>query len=295
MISGALHSFTWFTCYLSALFICIFVLLQRIMPARTNKKSYQRHEYSGPRKSRKKVLASLKRYTDLARNAFWRGQVKPNIGTDNDPNTTVLSKPLKTYSRAKQIRIEAPSTQAPEPTTSAVEVESDKEPLQINWPQPDPHIDSVKLNIEASTDNGLSGISGYRTVELRHVIEWSFKMERHRSVCESSQIEFVSENHNGFQSNLMFKCSMCDKTWKHSTESTDKVNTSFVWGTVTAGSYYTQAAHITSLMDIPTMSAVTFRRTENKLGKVWREHLTEEIKKAGEEERSIALEKGGVS
>lgn len=208
---------------------------------------------------------------------------------------TVLSKPLKTYSRAKQIRIEAPSTQAPEPTTSAVEVESDKEPLQINWPQPDPHIDSVKLNIEASTDNGLSGISGYRIVELRHVIEWSFKMERHRSVCESSQIEFVSENHNGFQSNLMFKCSMCDKTWKHSTESTDKVNTSFVWGTVTAGSYYTQAAHITSLMDIPTMSAVTFRRTENKLGKVWREHLTEEIKKAGEEERSIALEKGQVS
>ncbi|CAK1600160.1 unnamed protein product [Parnassius mnemosyne] len=88
---------------------------------------------------------------------------------------------------------------------------------------------------------------------------------------------------------------MCDKAWKHCTESSDKINTAFVWATVTSGSFYTQAAHLTSLMDIPTKSANKFRRDEKKLGSVWFEHLTEEIKTAGEQERSIAIQKGHVS
>lgn len=59
---------------------------------------------------------------------------------------------------------------------------------------------------------------------------------------------------------------MIDKAWRHCTESSDKINTAFVWATVTSGSFYTQAAHITSLMDIPTMSTNTFHRVEKKIG-----------------------------
>lgn len=62
-----------------------------------------------------------------------------------------------------------------------------------------------------------------------------------------------------------------------------------MWATVTSGSYYTQAADITSLMDIPTMSPNKFRRIEKKISNVWLEHLTEEIKIAGEQERSYVF------
>lgn len=43
------------------------------------------------------------------------------------------------------------------------------------------------------------------------------------------------------------------------------------------------------------MSANKFRRIGKKLGSVWYEHLTDEIKTAGEQEKSIAIQKGHVS
>lgn len=149
--------------------------------------------------------------------------------------------------------------------------------------------------MERTSSDNLSGLVGYRIVDLKHVIQWAFQMEKHRQSCESSQIEYISEHRKGFHSLLTFKCSMCNKTWQQSTEKKQKSNTAFVWATVTAGSFYTQAAHITSLMDIPTMTGQTFRSIEKQLGNVWHEHLTEEIKKAGEQERSIAIGKGNVS
>lgn len=200
---------------------------------------------------------------------------------------------LRTYARVKpKIRLEATYSA---PSSSTVTAEPVVETSEINWPRPDPETDSFQLIVEAGPYEGLSKLSGYRIVDLKHVIEWAFLMERHRNMCESSQIEFVSERQDGFRSELIFKCIMCDRAWKHCTESSDKINTAFVWATVTSGSYYTQAAHITSLMDIPTMSPNKFRRIERKLGSVWFEHLTEEIKIAGEQEKSIAIQKGHVS
>ncbi|CAG4991464.1 unnamed protein product [Parnassius apollo] len=206
--------------------------------------------------------------------------------------TTQNTQP-RTYARVKpKTRLEATYSA---PSTSTVTAEPVVEPLEINWPQADPEIDSFQLIVEAVPNKCLSEISGYRIVDLKHVIQWAMLMERHRNMCESSQIDFVGERLDGFRSELIFKCNMCDKAWRHFTESSDKINTACVWTTVTSGSFYTQAADITSLMDIPTMSANKFRRIEKKLGSVWFEHLTEEIKIAGEQERSIAIKKGHVS
>lgn len=47
-------------------------------------------------------------------------------------------------------------------------------------------------------------------------------------------------------------------------------------------------------MDIPTISATKFRQTEKLLGNVWQEYLCAEIKKNGEEEKAIAIEKNNV-
>ncbi|XP_049877293.1 uncharacterized protein LOC126374645 [Pectinophora gossypiella] len=88
---------------------------------------------------------------------------------------------------------------------------------------------------------------------------------------------------------------MCGKEYRKSNEKIETLNQSFVWGAVTAGSYYTQAAHITNIMDIPTMSANIFRNTEKLLGSIWEDQLTDEINKVGQQEKAIALEKGNIN
>lgn len=183
----------------------------------------------------------------------------------------------------------------PSSSTVTGDPESVPEPLDIHWPQPDHDIEMHQLNLEVDTNDGLSGINGCRIVDLKHVIQWAFDLERHRSACDSSKIEFVHEKKDGLLSELEFVCSMCNKTWKYKTSESNEINTSFVWATVTAGSFYTQAAQIMSIMDIPIMSPQKFKKIEKKLGKVWSEHLTEEIAKAGDQERAIAIEKGNVS
>lgn len=152
-----------------------------------------------------------------------------------------------------------------------------------------------ELTVDVDTNDGLAGINGCRIVDLKHVIQWAFTLEKHRSKCESSKIEFVSENKDGFVSDLEFKCSMCNKFWNYKTSGSNQMNNSFVWATVTSGSYYTQAAQIMSLMDIPVMSSQKFQKIERKLGQVWSEHLTNEIGKAGAQEREMAIQKGNVS
>ncbi|XP_045505283.1 uncharacterized protein LOC123701769 isoform X2 [Colias croceus] len=243
------------------------------MSLRTSKASYRQHGYSGSRKSLKRVRSAMKRYHgEGSRVKVWRSEetkkqpVNEEIAIDYSIITQNTQ--LRTYSRVR------PSTVKAEPVV---------DPLEINWPQPDPEIDSLQLIVEPGPNTGtnkcLSAISGYRIVDLKHVIEWAFLIERHRNMCESSQIEFVSERLDGFRSELIFKCSMCDEAWTHFTESSDKINTEFVRATVTSGSCYTQAAQITSLMDIPTMSANKFHCIEKNLGSAGFEHLTEEIKK----------------
>ncbi|XP_050549327.1 uncharacterized protein LOC118271403 isoform X2 [Spodoptera frugiperda] len=266
-------------------------------PAR--KLAYQRHEYSGAHKSSKRVKSAFRRiHGHDNRVRIWRSEeIKKKLMNDQiirDNSIITSNTQPRTYARVKpKIHLEATYSIS---STSTVTAEPAVEPVvDINWPQADPEIESFQLTVESVPNTCLSEISGYRIVELRHVIEWAFLMERHRNICESSQIEFVHERHDGFRSVLTFKCSMCEKVWEHCTESKDKINTAFVWATVTSGSYYTQAAHITSVMDIPTMSPNKFRRIEKKLGNVWLEHLTEEIKIAGEQEKSIAIKKGHVS
>lgn len=209
-------------------------------------------------------------------------------------NLSIADDTPKTYSRGiPEIRYEAIACSSSSNTVESVTEQA--KTVDFDWPQPDSETEAYQLTVERTSSDNLSGLEGYRIVDLKHVIQWAFQMENHRQSCESSQIEYISEQRKGFHSLLTFKCSMCNKIWQQSTEKKQKINTAFVWATVTAGSYYTQAAHITSLMDIPTMTGQTFRLIEKQLGNVWHEHLAEEIKKAGEQERSIAIDKGNVS
>lgn len=202
-----------------------------------------------------------------------------------------MNNTVKTYSGSKKkYRTEANYSTNEEPRT---EKEPSSIPLVINWPLIDPTVECHELTVEHVPDN-LTGLSGNRIVDLPHVLQWAFKLEKHRSQCGGSSIVYLNEFKNGFNSIFIFQCSMCGKNFRYSNENVEKNNKAFVWGALTAGSYYTQAAHITNLMDIPTISAKKFRDTEKILGDVWKDHLSEEIQKNGEQEKAIAIEKKHV-
>ncbi|XP_041988658.1 uncharacterized protein LOC121740029 [Aricia agestis] len=265
------------------------------MEPRTSRKDYKNHQYSGARKSRKRVRGQMKRHHGevKSRNELWckRPKLDDNDKKENISSSSILNNTVKTYiTKSKKFNVEANYTQYEQLEKTENETTAAK-PLDINWPLIDPTVNSHELTVEYVSPDNLTGLSGNRIVDLVHVLQWAFRLERHRSQCKGSSILFINELKDGFNSIFIFKCSSCLKEFRNSNEIVAKHNKAFVWGTLTAGSYYSQSAHITNLMDIPTMSPNKFRKTEKILGDVWQDHLTKEIKRNGELEKALALGK----
>ncbi|KAI5645811.1 yqaJ-like viral recombinase domain-containing protein [Phthorimaea operculella] len=202
----------------------------------------------------------------------------------------------KTYARLKPRYLKEASYTTTTTSETPTTTEKNKT-CNVNWPQPDPSVEShvLQVEVEPLRDNFL-GLDGYRIVDIKHVLQWAFVIARHKDACTCANIVFEKEQKQGLQSTFLFKCTTCGREWKESSEKThgSTINKSFVWGTVTSGSYFSQTEHLMGIMDIPTMNAATFHKMEEQLGVIWIEHLTEEIEKAGEMERAIAIEKGNV-
>ncbi|XP_063393385.1 uncharacterized protein LOC134678669 isoform X2 [Cydia fagiglandana] len=276
---------------------------------RTNKAAYKKHQWSGGKRKRRQVQAALQHhYGTNSRNVAWRNvqmNNPPDVTMCDDPSNaqTVINNgstnaeiPLKTYANKNPptVRFEAPITSTSS-TPRAVGDEAPAKQVEVNWPNPDPDVESHQLLVETVPHETLGDLSGYRIVDINHVLQWAFIVERHKNSCPGSTIKFVKETRNGFNSVLTFQCQICGKVFKNSTEKNEDINKAFVWGTVSAGSYYAATAHLTSCMDIPTMSSNKFRSIEKELGEVWENHLTEVIMKAGQEERDIAIQKGQIN
>ncbi|XP_063385048.1 uncharacterized protein LOC134671192 [Cydia fagiglandana] len=270
----------------------------------TSKSNYKNHRYSGPRKSRNRVRGALKRNHDgdVSRVDVWRKKRKIEI-PQNEAAESAGQNIVKTYSRqVPVVHVEATfDAKSHQPSTSnnskALPLKPETKALEINWPVTDPTLACHELTIEKSVDNNLIGLTGNRIVDIQHILHWAFALGKHTKTCANSTIEFVRELRNGFNSIFIFKCSMCDKEFRESNENSDheKLNTGFVWGTVTGAGYYTQASHLTNVMDIPTMGPSKFRKIEKSLGDTWKDQLTEEIKNVGQQERAIAIEKGQIT
>ena len=69
------------------------------------------------------------------------------------------------------------------------------------------------------------------------------------------------------------------------------VNLGAVWGQMATGGGPSNLNEIAAAMDLPGMHTKTFVGIENQIGQAWGTLLAEEMKKAGEEEREIAIQK----
>lgn len=179
---------------------------------------------------------------------------------------------------------------------SAFQEKSKAQPLDIHWPPPDKNVENHELTIEhESPKDDMSSLDGYRVVDIRHVLDWAIKLTtEHARHCTCSRVEFKNEERDGLCSIFTYKCNTCDKYWHHSTDPSNKLNKSFVWGSLTSGSHYSQSSQILSSMDIPHMSSERFRKLENQLGNIWESHLLEEMVAAGQQEKEAAIAKGHV-
>lgn len=112
------------------------------------------------------------------------------------------SKKLKTYERPKpSFHVESTLTPISQNPTETVEPATN---CNINWPPRDPAVEEHQLQVEVVPSDRLSRLTGYRIVDIKHVLQWAFDIERHRQSCFGATIELVSEKRHGLESTFTF-------------------------------------------------------------------------------------------
>ena len=126
------------------------------------------------------------------------------------------------------------------------------------------------------------------------------------SKCFNSQDEAITligeRNRQGLASILVARCNGCDMEFPFATSS--KVyclpdgssrwesNLAAVWGQMSTGGGYSPLQENMATLGVPVMTKKAFIHTESVIGQWWWELLHESMKKAGEEERQLAIQRG---
>lgn len=114
--------------------------------------------------------------------------------------------------------------------------------------------------------------------------------------CNSSHLKIMKETIVGFYSAFTIKCTVCheEKIVSSDAAGSEYINKSIVFGMISTGGGYSQMQEIFSYCNIPIMSNHTYLKTENEVANAIHETAWDEMKDAGEKERTIAIEKGRV-
>ncbi|CAG9818120.1 unnamed protein product [Phaedon cochleariae] len=141
-------------------------------------------------------------------------------------------------------------------------------------------------------------LEGRRIVDIQYFID-SLKLIADHAPhmgCTLNNMKVVGEYMNGFSSEIKFKCNMCSETRTVTTvyDHAD-INSSAIMGVTTMGSGFTHLNHLISSIDIPMFSPSTYNRIQDELSDIWGEIALEEMARAAEEEKRIAMECGDVT
>ncbi|XP_034232805.1 uncharacterized protein LOC117640414 [Thrips palmi] len=117
--------------------------------------------------------------------------------------------------------------------------------------------------------------------------------------CSFKNSEFQREVRKGFQSILVFKCSMCNEETRLNTDlrGPDElgVNDAMVLGAVAGGGGFANVDEIAAAADMPCMSQPTYIAHEAKVGAMFEQAALESMQKAGAEEKRLALENNDLA
>ncbi|KAF2889994.1 hypothetical protein ILUMI_16179, partial [Ignelater luminosus] len=111
------------------------------------------------------------------------------------------------------------------------------------------------------------------------------------------KIKFIKEHRRGVTSKLLFGCDTCCKILHVQTQPENTVETSneaLVWGSLNIGIGFSQLQELLSVLNTPTMAKKTYNRYEINVWKKWKNELCQQMKKAAEEERKLAIAEGSI-
>ena len=138
-------------------------------------------------------------------------------------------------------------------------------------------------------------------MDLKCLSEGITTVSEHGKQCEGYCFISSEVRRDGLASVLEVSCDGCDE--KLAIESSDKivgskgmntrysVNVGAVWGQMATGGGQRNLNEFMASINAPGMSKPTFNHIETQIGQKWGEILSDEIIKAGEEEKNLAVER----
>lgn len=151
--------------------------------------------------------------------------------------------------------------------------------------------------------------SSSRIINLQQLADHIAEVTSHAASCttctNSGGDAFAlvcAKNRQGLASILVARCRGCGKEFPFSTSSKVRClpdghvrwecNLAAVWGQMATGGGYSPLQESMATLGVPVMTKKAFIHTESVIGQWWWEMLCESMKKAGEEERQLAVQRG---
>lgn len=138
-------------------------------------------------------------------------------------------------------------------------------------------------------------------MDLQCLSEGIQKISSHASICKGKCSIHRESVREGLASILEVTCENC--TQKISVESSAKiegsnevrkrygVNVGAVWGQMATGGGQKCLNETMASINVPGMTKKTFQKIETQIGESWEKVLGDEIKKAGEKEKQLAIQR----
>ncbi|XP_022178013.1 uncharacterized protein LOC111039042 [Myzus persicae] len=144
-----------------------------------------------------------------------------------------------------------------------------------------------------------SCLSGRRIVDIFFFIQQIQVRHSGGMDCSFIDMQFQSEKIYGFHSVFNFKCKMCGITSKiYSAENAQQkclpINKAIISGCQAIGIGHTQMSEFAAFLEMPSLSCTGFVKLQSVVANSIHDSAWEEIRKAGEEEKRIALECGSI-
>ena len=116
--------------------------------------------------------------------------------------------------------------------------------------------------------------------------------------CQFKDWKLVNTRRCGFRTQFFYKCNMCHyeaNFWSHpKDEKTMDINTAITAGTITTGIGYAQMEEMFAAANVPCMSQKTYIKNREVVLEEFEKTAFENMKKAGELERQLAVERNDV-
>lgn len=163
-------------------------------------------------------------------------------------------------------------------------------------------------------------LNGRRIVDIRHLFTQIMNSRHEKFDCSFLDMDFISEIRKGYSSKFKFVCKMCGITSFISTENENEnnympINQSIINGSLAIGLLveikikqvyfstniqiflgigHTQLSELFASVEIPSLSSTAYLNNLSTISDIVQDTAIEEMIKAGNEERRLAIESGNI-